>query len=184
MRKWHLYILLLFQVCDSGSSRIVKISGQSIAWQKCSAGTSGAQCNQGFSKIYTWPEAKKYCQNLDLGSAKWQLPRITDMLTLRKCKEAKKINFLVSKKQCLNSIPKSEKKSCAEISKVCAEDEEGYAAIDRNLFPSTELSGFWTASGARNNKERAWGLSFDSGYIQTAEKSNKLFVRCLSTIKE
>jgi len=152
-----------------------------LLWQKCPAGSRGDNCSEGLAKIYTWEKAKKYCEKLDWAGKKWRIPEINELISLRHCKKGKERNYLVSKKDCENTVPSSQKKACDEIIYRCS-DDDGFPVIDSTIFPNTETSGFWSATQSRTNSAKAWGMTFDQGYTQTTGKTNRIYLRCVTDI--
>ena len=53
----------------------------------------------------------------------------------------------------------------------------GNPAIDRNAFPGTPATPFWTATPVENNPEKAWYVMFFGGFMNTYVLGGKLQVR-------
>ena len=138
-------------------------------------------CLQGLPKTYTWDEAKAICQNLNWGELKWDLPTISELFRLLNCTDGTERSKLLSRKECLRKMPKKEHKACSQVVKVCKAGTGNVSAYTNSVqFPGTPRQGFWSSSADRRAKEKAWGMNYSLGESQTTDKSNRLYIRCIS----
>ncbi|MDX1959030.1 MAG: DUF1566 domain-containing protein [Leptospiraceae bacterium] len=83
------FILIAFGSCTLSQSRIkieksevVKDPVTGLAWQKCSAGQSGNNCEIGKASEYNWLEAGKYCNTLEIAGKPARLPTVVELDSL------------------------------------------------------------------------------------------------------
>lgn len=80
--KAYLMPLFLNQYVNNGDGTI-KDNKTGLTWQKCSAGETGENCDEGGSASHDYASAKNYCNSLNLGGrTDWRLPEINELLTL------------------------------------------------------------------------------------------------------
>lgn len=54
-----------------------------------------------------------------------------------------------------------------------------YPTIDKTLFPSTDSSGYWSATSMEGNSWQAWHVDFHFGSIDFSRKKESHYVRCI-----
>ncbi|MDH4199538.1 MAG: DUF1566 domain-containing protein [Spirochaetia bacterium] len=93
-----------------GAGRFVDNNNGTIAdnfkrlqWQKCSAGLTGANCDEGTPEWINWTGATNYCQNLKLAGRKWRLPAMEELQSLVRNENVPALD----KKVFPNSLPKN-----------------------------------------------------------------------------
>lgn len=57
--------------------------------------------------------------------------------------------------------------------------QSGHPAIDETLFPSTNSSGYWSASSMAGNNSQAWYVDFYYGPVDFSTKKKSHYVRCV-----
>lgn len=166
------------------STHIDKKTG--LTWQRCPAGTRGKECSQGLARIYDWQEARDYCRGLKLAGKKWRLPNIRELFQLRRCPGPETVdNPVMSAASCRRQLPKRfpVKKLCSRLSEICkfeGTQSINLPVVDRAVFPGNLPAGYWTDNESRANKDKAWGISFRQGEVQTTNKDHRLYVRCVT----
>lgn len=77
----------MFSVQDNGDGTVLD-RATGLMWQKCTAGTSGADCESGLSTSISWQDALDYCENdLDgfAGYHDWRLPNVKELAGIKDC---------------------------------------------------------------------------------------------------
>ncbi|MCP4675168.1 MAG: DUF1566 domain-containing protein [Deltaproteobacteria bacterium] len=131
-----------------------------LMWQRCSAGLRGETCSKGFGAD----------AGVDAGADGGVADTYTWTDALAYCnglKWADHEDWYLPDEYELQSIVNYGK--------------EDSPAIDRDVFPKTPSSLFWTSSTFAGNPEHAWLVYFDFGYLYygDSDKGGSGYVRCV-----
>jgi uncharacterized protein (TIGR02145 family) len=124
--------------------------------------------NQPFTEIYTWENAKNYCNNLSLaGKSDWRLPTKDELMKLGNIKLYNYDNYNNWSKWFENNKHQQIKNS------------KGYEHFIRKEFSENmpKYAYFWSITEYNNNSSDAWYVYFNFGFDIKSDKSYALCVR-------
>ncbi|MCK5810631.1 MAG: DUF1566 domain-containing protein [Cocleimonas sp.] len=136
-----------------------------LMWKKYSEGQRDITCGKGMVRQYTWETAvNRFKQSSFAGYNDWRLPTV------------KELRSLVSCQQTVASPLTEERHATSLMNEKCTQP-----TINKNVFPNTSPTRYWTSSTFFNKEDYAWALHFDSGNDEESLKHYNASVRLVRT---
>lgn len=154
---------LVWLKCSVGQKNNATCSGTALKFQYCP--TYDSSCDNG--NILISGPAFDVCNSLNINSSgeiasitTWRNPTLDELKSLVYCSNG-------------TPTPLAGLNWCGQL------ETFSEPTIDKEMFPNTLTSPYWTSSVANN--DHAWGVSFKGGNTIGGYKSSNLYVRCVSS---
>lgn len=132
-----------------------------LMWKKFSEGQRTITCGKGMVRQYTWDYAvNRFRQISFAGYNDWRLPTVEELRSLIDCQHALATSLTDNRYTTFSMQQKCRKPT-----------------INRDVFPNTPPTRYWTSSTFYNKETYAWSLQFDSGQDEESLKYYNASVR-------
>jgi hypothetical protein len=163
-----------------------------LIWMRCSIGQkwTGSTCS-GTPITLNWQDANDYFQifnqNGFAGNTNWRLPKIEELVTLRRCSNGWAHEVVTESRLTAEGrrdfkvdqgIQKITLSNDTDVPQFCA-NNSSRPTLNTTVFPNTPDLWYWSASPNAGNNYGAWGVFFNDGGTGSSNKDGNNYVRAV-----